>query len=132
MELHLKIIGTIFMLMALGHIFMPKYFDWKNDFKNLSLFNGQMIRTHTFFIALFVFGIGLISFMEATQIINTDLGNKLSLGFGIIWLTRFYFQMFVYLPKLWKGKRFETSAHLIFTLLWIYSSFIYLKIGLNF
>ncbi len=62
MELHLKFIGILFMILALGHVFMPKYFDWKNDFKNLSLFNRQMVKTHTFFIALVVFGIGFLSF----------------------------------------------------------------------
>lgn len=69
MELHLKIIGILFMLLAISHVFMPKYFNWKTDFKNLSLFNRQMVKTHTFFIALFVFGIGLISFMASSEII---------------------------------------------------------------
>jgi len=131
MEVHLKIIGILFMILALGHVFMPKYFNWKTDFSNLSLFNRQMIKVHTFFIALTVFGIGLLSFVEATSIIQTALGQKIALAFGVFWLFRLVAQLFVYSTKLWIGKRFETTMHILFTALWIYTSFIYLTIGLT-
>lgn len=117
------------MLMAISHIFMPKYFDWKNDFKNLSLFNKQMVKTHTFFIALTVFGIGFLSFFESAVLIQTILGKKIALGFGIFWVFRLFFQLFIYSSKLWKGKTFETIVHIILTLFWIYASSIYLIVA---
>lgn len=117
------------MLLAISHVFMPKYFNWKNDFKNLSLFNRQMVKTHTFFIALFVFGIGLISFMASSEIIQTNLGHKIAFGFGVFWTFRLFFQLFGYSPKLWKGKTFETIIHIIFTIFWIYASYVYLTIA---
>ena len=55
MEVHLKIIGILLMLLALVHTIFPRYFNWKNELKELSLMNRQMMKIHTFFIAVTVF-----------------------------------------------------------------------------
>jgi hypothetical protein len=128
MELHLNIIGVLLMLLALIHIPFPKYFKWKEELSSLSLINKQMMEVHTFFIGLTVFLMGILSFTMANELVNTYFGRIISLGMGIFWGFRLVFQLFVYSPKLWKGRTFETVIHIIFTLLWIYLSFVYLKI----
>ncbi|KAA3622434.1 MAG: hypothetical protein DWP94_08290 [Flavobacterium sp.] len=128
MELQLKIIGTLLMLLALIHIPFPRYFKWKDELKGLSLMNNQMMRVHTFFIALTVFLMGLLCFTSASELVHTSLGRKISLGIGIFWTIRLFIQLFVYSSKLWWGKVFETAMHLIFTLLWVYLSFVFLKV----
>ena len=128
MELHLKIIGTLLMLLALIHIPFPRYFGWKEELKVLSLMNSQMMRVHTFFIALTVFLMGLLCFTSSYELVHTALGRKICLGIGIFWTCRLFIQLFVYSTKLWRGKVFETAMHLIFTLLWAYLSFIFLKV----
>ncbi|MFI8379277.1 hypothetical protein [Leeuwenhoekiella sp. NPDC079379] len=128
MQTQLQIIGFILIVLALVHIAFPKYFDWQNGLKSLSLINKQIFQVHTFFIAFTVFLMGLLCITSAEQLITTSLGKTISLGLGIFWSVRLLFQFFVYSPKLWKGKTFETSVHIVFTLLWIYLSTLFLFI----
>ena len=128
MELHLKIIGSLLMLLALFHIPFPKYFQWKKNLESLTLINRQMMKTHTFFIALTVFLMGLLCISSSHELINTVLGRRIALGLGIFWIVRLLFQLFVYSSKLWRGKKFETSIHVLFTLFWCYLSFVFIKI----
>jgi hypothetical protein len=131
MELHLKIIGILLMVLAFFHTFFPKYFNWKKELESLSLINNQMMYVHTFFVAVTVFLMGLLCFFCAADIINTSLGKQLSLGLFIFWGLRLLFQFFVYSPKLWKGKSFETAMHIVFSFLWIYLTAIFLIIYLS-
>jgi len=126
MEIHFKLIGCLLMALALIHIIFPKYFHWKEELKHLSLMNQQMMTIHTFFIALTVFLMGLLCFTSAEDLIYTDLGKRVSLGFGIFWIIRLLIQFFGYSPKLWKGKTFETIVHIVFSFFWFYLSFIFL------
>lgn len=126
MEIHFKISGSILIVLALLHIVFPKYFHWKEDLQPLSLINSQMMKTHTFFIALTVFLMGLLCVTSASELCNTVLGRKICLGFGVFWIIRLYFQLFVYSKNLWVGKTFETTVHILFTLLWVYLSYTFL------
>ena len=126
MELHYKIIGIILIALAFVHIIFPKYFKWKDELKSLSLINQEIMKVHTFFIALVVFLIGLLCLTSSNELINTEFGKKVSLGFGIFWGFRLLVQFFGYSPKLWKGKKIETIVHIIFSILWLYLSLIFL------
>jgi len=131
MVLHLKIIGILLMVLATIHVFFPKYFNWKIELKSLSLINRQMMTIHTFFIAFIVFLMGLLCVTSSTELIETELGKKISLGLAIFWSVRLMFQFFVYSSKLWKGKTFETSIHILFSGLWIYLSVVFWMNYLN-
>jgi hypothetical protein len=131
MEFQLNIIGGFLIVLALIHVIFPKYFDWKNQLSQLSLVNQQMMRVHTFFIALTVFLMGILCLTSAYELTTTTLGKKISLGFAIFWGIRALFQFFVYSPLLWKGKFFETSVHILFSLFWIYLTWIFSLVCLN-
>jgi hypothetical protein len=131
MEIHLKIIGFLLVLLALVHVIFPKYFNWKEEFKSLSLINRQMMTVHTFFIALIVFLMGLLCLTSTTELIETRLGKTISLGLGLFWTARLFIQFFVYSRELWKGKTFETLIHILFSGLWIYLSIIFFMNYLN-
>jgi hypothetical protein len=131
MELHLKFIGILLSFLSLLHIGFPRYFNWKNEFQNVSLINTQMMYVHTFFVAFIVFLMGIFSFFYANEIISTQLGKTISFGFFIFWFTRFIFQFFVYSSKLWKGKTFETIMHILFSIFWSYLSIIYFLVFWN-
>ena len=122
MEIQLRIIGSLLMFLGLIHVGFPRRFKWKEELKSLSLINKQMMEVHTFFLALTVFMMGLLCVISTHDLIHTDLGKTISLGFSIFWLIRLYFQFFVYSSELWKGKKFETSIHLIFIFFWSYLS----------
>ena len=131
MELHLKIIGLLLIGLAIVHVIFPAYFNWKKELKSLSLINIQMMYVHTFFVAFVVFLMGLLCFFCAYDIINTRLGRQLALGLFIFWGLRLLFQFFVYSPKLWRGKKFETIMHIVFSALWIYLTTVFLLIYLG-
>ncbi|MDR6300808.1 hypothetical protein GGR31_001451 [Mesonia maritima] len=126
MEIHFKIIGILLIALALVHIIFPKYFSWKKELKSLSLINRQMMTVHTFFIAFTVFLMGLLCLTSINELIETNLGKKISLGLGVFWTIRLFIQFFVYSSDLWKGKKFETGIHILFSIFWIYFSSIFL------
>lgn len=128
MDLLLKITGSLLIVLSVFHLGFPRYFDWKNDLKNISLINRQMLQVHTLFIGLVVFLIGLLCLISTEDIINTSLGKTISLGLGIFWSVRFLIQFFMYSSKLWRGKYFETALHILFSLLWIFFSAVFFTI----
>ncbi|WP_257666413.1 hypothetical protein [Parapedobacter tibetensis] len=128
MELNLNIIGFLLIALSLVHLIFPKYFDWKVDLSGISLINRQMLYIHTLFIALIVGLIGLLCITSAREIIETSLGHKLALGIGMFWAIRLLVQFFGYSAKLWKGKAFETIIHVLFSMLWLYLSAVFLTI----
>ena len=131
MHIHLKIIGILLIGLALIHIVFPKYFKWDKELGSLSLINRQLMIVHTFFIALTVFLMGLLCFTSSAEVISTNLGKKISLGLAIFWTIRLFVQFFGYSSKLWKGKKLETSIHILFTFLWVYFCFIFWAIAVK-
>jgi hypothetical protein len=128
MELHLNITGVILVLLAVSHIFFPRYFKWKAEFSYVSVINRQMMYVHTFFIALTVLLIGILCLTSSAELMTTAFGRKVSLGLGIFCAIRLFIQFFGYSPLLWKGKFFETTIHVFFAVLWTYLSGVFLMI----
>jgi hypothetical protein len=126
MEIHYKIIGALLIFLAAIHLFFPRYFEWKVQLQSLSLINRQMMTVHTFFIAFAVFLTGLLCLLCATELVNTNLGKTMSLGLGIFWAVRLFFQLFIYSRDLWRGRKLETTIHVLFTVLWIYFSTVFI------
>lgn len=131
MEIHLKIIGIILILLALVHVTFPKYFNWKKEFKNISLINKQIMYVHTFFIALAVFLIGYLCLTSSKKLVETELGQKMCLGLCIFWSIRLFVQFFGYSSKLWKGKLLETIIHVLFSVLFSYLAIVFFVVWNN-
>lgn len=125
MELHLKIIGFLLILLAFVHAIFPRYFNWKNELNSLTLINRQIMYIHTLFIAIVVFLIGVLCLTSPGELVESKLGSKIALGFFIFWAIRLAVQFFGYSPSLWRGKRFETIIHILFSLFWIYISTVF-------
>lgn len=126
MEVHLKIIGFSLIALALIHVIFPKYFNWQEELQSLSLVNRQMMIVHTFFIALTVLLMGLLCVFATADLIHTDLGKMVCLGFGLFWFIRLIVQFFGYSSALWKGKLFETIVHILFSLFWAYLGVVFM------
>lgn len=130
MELHLRITGSILVFLSLIHVIFPKRFNWETELLSLSVLNRQIMYVHTFFIALMVLLMGVFCIYCAEDIVHTKLGHHLALGLFIFWVLRLLFQFFVYSPELWRGKKFETTIHVIFVVLWAYFSVVFLIIAI--
>lgn len=120
MELQLKIIGVILVLLGLVHGIFPKYFDWRSDLRALRVINRQIMWVHTFFIALTLILMGLLCVTSAEDLVRTTLGRRVSVGLAVFWFVRLLIQFFGYSTELWRGKRFETVVHVLFSILWTY------------
>lgn len=118
---HLKIVGASLLLLAAAHAFFPRRFNWEEELGRLSRLNRQMFQVHCFFIGLvlFLFGVLSLGFTEAL-LERTFLARVILSGLALFWLARLVVQLFVYDPRLWKGSRFNTRVHLLFSLMWAY------------
>lgn len=119
---HLHILGGLFLFLSVLHIGFPRYFDWKQNLASASLVNRQMMHVHTGFIALTVFLFGVLCLTSAHDIVTTPLGKRITMLLACFWTVRLLVQLFWYSPLLWRGKRFETGVHVVFSVLWIYAS----------
>jgi hypothetical protein len=131
MQLQLELIGALLIVLALLHAGFARYFDWRREFAIVSLINRQMMYVHTFFIAFAVLLMGVLCLTSAAELVGTALGRRVALGMGVFWLARLLIQFFGYSATLWRGKRFETSIHILFALLWAYLSGVFLLVGLH-
>jgi len=131
MTQHLHWIGVLLIALASVHVIFPKYFDWKRDLAALQLINRQVMYVHTFFVALVVALMGILCLLAADDLVSTKLGQMVCVGLAIFWGCRLYVQFFVYSPRLWIGKRFETLVHVVFSATWIYLTWVFLWVGLS-
>lgn len=120
-ELHLRIVGVmIFALLGLNFA-LPRRFHWREELPRLSLINRQIFIVHAMFIALLLTMFGTLSLGFAPLLLEPAPLPRLVLGgLALFWFVRLLAQWLIYDRSLWRGKTFETSVHLTFTLVWLY------------
>jgi hypothetical protein len=119
--LHLRAAGVLLVALALFHGLLPKRFGWRAEMKTVSLLTRQIFYVHTFFIALTVGLMGALCLFFAAELLKpSTLARAVVGGLAAFWIFRLVFQFFVYDAALWRGQRFETRIHALFSLLWIY------------
>ena len=124
--LHIKIAGALLLVLAFVNLFLPGRLDWKHDLAKLSLINRQIFRVHAFFIVLILVLMGLLSAFFAPALLSPSPLSRLVLGgLALFWFARLITQWFVYDASLWRGNRFNTWLHVIFSLLWLYLTAVY-------
>ena len=126
MQKHLEITGILLIGLALLHVVFPRYFKWRDELQGVSLITRQILHVHTFFIALTVLLMGILCVTSAHELTTTSFGRRIALGLFIFWFCRLILQFFGYSSKLWRGKGFETIAHIAFSALWAYLCFVFL------
>ena len=130
MQRQLELIGAVLVALALLHAVFPRLFAWRQELARLRLINRQLMRVHTFFIALTVLLMGLLCLTSAEALVETALGRRIALGLGVFWAARLLVQLFGYSSELWRGKRLETALHLLATAVWTWFSVIFLRVAL--
>ena len=125
-ELHLRLAGLLQILLALLHLDFPRRFRWREELASLSLLNRQMFHVHTFFVCLVLVLFGALSLLAPDALLEpTRLARLVLFGIALFWAVRLYCQWFVYDPRLWRGQRFETTMHFVFTAVWCYFVAVY-------
>jgi hypothetical protein len=62
----------------------------------------------------------LSAFAPALLVERGPLARLVDGAFALFWLARLLAQWFVYDPSLWRGQRFNTVVHWLFTFVWLY------------
>jgi hypothetical protein len=121
LELHLRIVGVLlFALLSLNFV-LPRRFRWREELGRLSLFNRQIFIVHAMFICLILAMFGALSLFWAPLLLESaPLPRVVLAGLALFWFARLLVQWFVYDRSLWRGKRFETAVHFVFTGVWLY------------
>ncbi|CAN5668855.1 hypothetical protein BH09VER1_BH09VER1_01400 [soil metagenome] len=119
LEITIRGAGVSLLLLAGMHLFLPKRLGWPEDFAKVSPLNRQIFYVHCFFVCLVVVFMGLGCLVWPQTLMQpTLLGMLVCGGLAIFWIIRLFMQFFIYSDLHWKGKRFETVAHVCFSGLW--------------
>lgn len=119
--------GVLMILLALLHGVFPKRFQWNEELARLSPLNRQIFTVHVLFIVLILLLMGSLSLFYANLLTDgTKLSRVVLAGIAIFWGLRLFAQLFIYRSSLWRGNRFNTIGHVIFTLLWSFFTVVYL------
>jgi len=85
-----------------------------------------MVYVHCGFIGLMVLMQGILALFFTRQLVDSSaLAKPVLAGIALFWLARLFVQLFVYSPELWRGNRFNTVVHLLFSMLWIYLAIVF-------
>ena len=118
---HLRAVGFVMALLVAVNLAVPSQFHWKEELSRVSLLNRQIFQAHTVFIIL-VLALFAALFLTCAEALlqPTRLSRAVLAGLTIFWGVRMMMQWFFYSPDVWRGHRFNTVMHGVFSLTWIY------------
>lgn len=126
LELHLRIAGTLLILLAAAHAFFPKELGWKEDLAKLTLLNRQIFLVHVGFIVLILLLFGTLTLAFTPDLIAPSrLAAAVLGGLALFWGLRLITQQFIYDRSLWLGNRRNTVLHILASLLWLYLTMVF-------
>ena len=119
--LHLHVVGLVMALLVVINVIVPFRLRWSDDMATLSLVNRQIFQAHSVFLIL---TLGLFSALlltcAPTLLEPTRLARAVLTGLTIFWALRMVMQWWFYNPAIWRGHRFYTAMHYLFSVTWIY------------
>jgi len=118
---HLHAGGLAMASLVVLNLFVPSRFHWREELSRLSLVNRQIFQVHTIFLVL-VLGLfsALLLTCASALLEPTRLSRAVLVGLTIFWALRMVVQWCFYSPTLWRGHRFNTVVHYVFSALWVY------------
>lgn len=127
----LRAAGAGMMLLAVVHIPMSRQLGWREDAARMSPANESIFHVHTFFVCVMLAIMGVRAlFAPQIFIEHTVAAAWLSWTYAVVWALRLYVQWFVFPAALWRGKRFETIMHGLFTVIWTALTVLFVTCGL--
>jgi hypothetical protein len=118
---HLRAVGVLMALLAFANLFVPGRFNWREELSRVSLLNRQIFQAHTIFIVLLIAMMSALFLTCAEALLEpTRLSRAVLAGLTIFWGLRMLMQWFFYSPRVWRGNRFHTAMHGVFSIGWVY------------
>jgi hypothetical protein len=120
-QLHLRVAGVLMGALVVVNLFVPGRYRWREELSRLSLLNRQVFQVHAVFIVLTLALFSALLLTCADALIEpTRLSRAVLVGLTIFWAVRAMMQWFFYSPAIWRGHRFHTAMHWIFSATWVY------------
>lgn len=118
---HLRIVGVIMAALVVVNVFVPGRLRWREELARVSLVNRQIFLVHTMFIVLILAMFAALLLTSADALLEPSRLSRLVLGgLTIFWGLRMLTQWFIYSPATWRGDRFNTAMHGVFSVAWVY------------
>ncbi len=119
--IHLRVVGVVMAALVLVNLFVPRRFHWHEELARLSLLNRQIFQAHSVFLVLTLALFSALLLSSAAALLEpTRLSRAVLAGLTIFWGLRMLMQWFFYSPRIWRGHRFHTVMHIVFSATWIY------------
>ena len=124
--LNLRVAGVIIAVLVVVNLFVPSRFGWRAEMARLSLLNRQIFQAHSvFLIVTLALSSALLLTLADALLEPTRLSRALLAGLTIFWGLRMFMQWWFYSPKIWRGNRFFTTMHVVFSMTWIYMTAVF-------
>jgi hypothetical protein len=92
-EILIYIGGSYQLVWALTHFLFPKQLDWDNALAKLDDFNRILMLIFSKLLLVFYLGTALISFIYASELLDTDIGLAVLIFLSSYWLVRALLQV---------------------------------------
>ena len=119
--IHLRAAGVLLAALVVINLFVPLRFGWRTDLSRVSLLNRQIFQAHSVFLVLTLALSSALLLTNADALIEPSrLSRAVLLGLTIFWGLRMLMQWFFYSAAIWRGNRFFTAMHVVFSMAWVY------------
>jgi hypothetical protein len=126
----LRVAGVMIVLLAVVHIPIAHRLKWREQASLLTPVNASIFRVHTFFVCLALVMMGLPCVADPSAFLERSrAGCWLVWSCSLWWTIRLFSQWFVFPMDLWRGKKFETIMHAVFSVLWLSLAILFAACG---
>ena len=123
---HLRIVVIVMACLVVVNVCVPLRFHWREELARLSLVNRQIFEAHTVFLVLTLALLSALLLTCGEALLEpTRLSRAMLTGLTIFWTLRMLMQWFFYSPEVWRGDRFKTVMHGVFSVTWVYVSAVF-------
>lgn len=119
--MHLRTAGVVLAWLVIVNLAVPRRFGWREELTRVSPLNRQIFLAHNFFLILTLALLSVLLLTEPDALLEPSaLSRAVLLGLTIFWGARMLMQWFFYSSEIWRGRRFFTVMHYVFSIVWIY------------
>jgi hypothetical protein len=120
-ELQLRLVGALLLGVAALGVAVHRHFGWGDEIQRLTLLTRQVFLIHSAFVTLVLAMLGAMLLTVAPALLEPGpLPRAVLIGLIVMWTARLLAQWFFYDPSLWRGDRFRTFMHVLFSVLYAY------------
>lgn len=122
---HLRASGILLLGLAVLNLLLPGYFGWRQELDAVRRLTREVFFGHLYFLVLLLALVGTLYTAAPGALLvrghgGLTLGGAFALGGLLFWGARLGAQFLHYSPQVWRGDRFRTRMHGVFSLLWLY------------